>query len=191
MRSRRIVSVHIIYKTLKFSAKSLHFKHVLIRMILTHCNLPFILNYKLNLLYYGSVSEHDVLWASISFDGLPWKLERKEEKENTFVKLYHRELHPLPHFRERNQWLNDKNVFLEIGCSTTFLARWKVLMVYAGFALKASVFIVKPWMTLIMGVQAVWNSYQPTSPAQTGRESERWTYEIVLHDETSESCHSE
>lgn len=68
-------------------------------MILTHCNLPFILNYKLNLLYCGSVSEHDVLWASISFDGLPWKLEREEEREGEyFCKLHHRELHPLPHF---------------------------------------------------------------------------------------------
>lgn len=56
-------------------------------MISTHCNLPFILNYKLNLLYYCSVSEHDVLWASISFDGLPWKLEREKEKENTVVCL--------------------------------------------------------------------------------------------------------
>lgn len=71
-------------------------------MILTHCNLPFILSYKLNLLYCHSVSEHEVLWASISFDGLPWKLERKREGEY-FCKLYHRELHPLPHFGERNQ----------------------------------------------------------------------------------------
>lgn len=54
-------------------------------MILTHCNLPFILNYKLNLLYCGSVCEHDILWASISFDGLPWKLERKKKRTNTFV----------------------------------------------------------------------------------------------------------
>lgn len=61
-------------------------------------------------------------------------------------------------------------------------------MIYARFALKASVFILRPWMSLVMGVQAVWNFYQPTCPAQMGHESERWTYEIVLHDETSESC---
>lgn len=46
-------------------------------------------------------------------------------------------------------------------------------MIYVGFALKASVFMLTPRMSLIMGVQAVWNFYQPTSPGQMGHESER------------------
>lgn len=131
--------------------------------------MPFILNYKLNLLYYCSVSEHDVLWSSISFDGLPWKLEREKER-NTFVCLT-----TLSYILSTFLWKKsvterrDKTIFLEIGHSTMYIFGkmedindWCWLL-----------FILRTWMSLTRGVWAIWNLDQPVYPAQMRHKSER------------------